>query len=174
MNYLDIIFGILILIAAIRGFQKGLVVELASIAALIFGIWGALHFSQTTGEVLNDMLKIEESYMGIIAFLLTFVVIVILVHLIARLVEKFVQAIALGFINRIIGMLFGMVKSAFIISLLLIVFNKIDEHLALIPKEVKATSYLYQPVSSFAPSVFKELNFRDLNNEMKEGEEQKI
>jgi len=174
MNYLDIILGILLLFAAIRGFQKGLVVEVASIAALILGIWGALHFSGATGEVLNDMLNIGESYMGIVAFLVTFVVIVILVHLIARLVEKLVQAIALGFFNRIIGMLFGIVKSAFIISLLLIIFNKIDEHLELIPNDVKSSSYLYHPVSSFAPSVFKELNLKDLSNKIEEETDQII
>ena len=168
MNYLDIIFGIFLLFAAIRGFQKGLVVEIASIAALILGIWGALHFSGATGEILNDMLKIEESYMGIVAFLVTFVVIVILVHLIARLVEKFVHAIALGFFNRIIGMFFGVVKTAFILSLLLILFNKIDEQLELIPKDVKSSSYLYQPISSFAPSVFNDLNLRDISNKIEE------
>ena len=44
MNYIDIILGILLLLSAIGGFKKGLIVELASLAALILGIWGAIEF----------------------------------------------------------------------------------------------------------------------------------
>jgi membrane protein required for colicin V production len=45
MNYIDIIIGIVLIVSAISGFRKGLIVEVASLAALILGIWGAIHFS---------------------------------------------------------------------------------------------------------------------------------
>ncbi|MCB0383139.1 MAG: CvpA family protein, partial [Psychroserpens sp.] len=45
MAIIDIILGALLLFGLIRGFLKGLFVEVASLVALIAGVYGAIHFS---------------------------------------------------------------------------------------------------------------------------------
>ena len=57
MNYIDIVLSILLVLSAISGFKKGLVVELASLAALVLGIWGAFEFSYITSEFLVENLN---------------------------------------------------------------------------------------------------------------------
>ena len=42
MNYLDIVLGVVLLIGLFRGLMNGLIVEIASIAALLLGIYGAM------------------------------------------------------------------------------------------------------------------------------------
>jgi membrane protein required for colicin V production len=80
MNYIDIIIGIILLFAAIGGFRKGLISELASLAALILGIWGAIEFSYITSDFLTENFNLETDYLNIISFIVTFIVIVILVQ----------------------------------------------------------------------------------------------
>ena len=84
MNFIDIIFIILLLLAAINGYKKGLVVEFASLAALILGIWGAFEFSDITAEFLVENFNWKWDHLNVASLIITFIVIVILVHIIAK------------------------------------------------------------------------------------------
>ena len=161
MNYIDIILGLLLLFAAISGFRKGLVSELASLAALILGIWGAIEFSYITTDFLVENFNFETEYLNIISFIITFIVIVILVHIVGSAVNKFIEAAMLGFINKLAGLAFGILRSALILSIILIVFDKIDEDVEILSKESKEESRLYEPIRNFAPSLFPFINIWD-------------
>jgi membrane protein required for colicin V production len=171
MNYFDIIFLILFLWSAYRGIKKGFVVMAASLAALILGIWGAIRFSNFTFSFLSNHFELKTQYLSLIAFALTFVLIVILVHLVARLVEKLVEAVALGFLNRIAGLLFGIIKTAFILSVILVIINTIDEKLPIIPEEHKSNSLLYEPLSKLVPTIFPYLKFEKIKKNILEQED---
>src|SRR6056297_566934 len=165
MNYIDIILGLLLLFAAISGFRKGLVSELASLAALILGIWGAIEFSYITTDFLIENFNFETEYLNIISFIITFIVIVILVHIVGSAVNKFIEAAMLGFINKLAGLAFGILRSALILSIILIVFDKIDEDVEILSKEAKTESRLYEPIRNFAPSLFPFINIWDTSDE---------
>ena len=161
MNYIDIILGLLLLFSAIGGFKKGLIAELASLAALILGIWGAIEFSDITAEFLIENLNIQTKHLNIISFVVTFVVIVILVHVVGNVVNKLVDTVMLGFVNRLAGLVFGILKSVLILSVLLVVFDKIDDDIEILSSRAKAESRLYEPIRSFAPSIFPFLDIWD-------------
>ena len=153
MSYIDIILGLLLLLAAIYGFKKGFVYELASLVALILGIWGAVLFSDLVANYLETKLSWDFEYMNILSFLITFVLIVIVVHLVGIILNKLVNAIALGFLNHALGMVFGLLKVAFILSVLLFIYEKFDPHGNIISHEHREQSKVYEPVRSFAPSI---------------------
>jgi membrane protein required for colicin V production len=159
MNYIDIILLILLIISAFNGFSKGFVEELAGLVALILGIWAALHFSGFVAQLITDVFNFESRFLPVIAFLVTFVVVLILVSIIGSMVNNLVKAVNLGFINRLAGFVFGVVKGALVLSIFLVVFNKIDEDVHILPDESKNGSRLYEPVRNFAPSVFPFLDF---------------
>jgi membrane protein required for colicin V production len=171
MNYFDIIFLVIFLWSAYRGIKKGFVVMAASLAALILGIWGAIRFSNLTFVLLSKNFELKTQYLSLIAFALTFVVIVILVHLVARLIEKLLKAVALNFLNRIAGLFFGIITTAFIISVILVVMNTIDKKLPFIPEEHKSNSLLYEPLSKLAPAIFPYLKFEHIKKNILEQEE---
>ncbi|WP_347838362.1 CvpA family protein [uncultured Draconibacterium sp.] len=154
MNYIDIVLGIILLLAAINGFRKGLIAEIASLAALILGIWGAIKFSYITTDFLIENFNMKSDHMNIISFVITFVVIVVLVHIVGNTVSKLAEAVLLGFVNKLAGLVFGILKSALILSIVLVVFDKIDEDVHILPRETKANSRMYEPIRSFAPSIF--------------------
>ncbi|MDD2382106.1 MAG: CvpA family protein [Mariniphaga sp.] len=154
MNYIDIIIGLILLVAAINGFRKGFVSELASLAALILGIWGAIEFSYITVDLIEKYFHPEHDYINIISFILTFVVIVILVHIIGSSVNKLVEAAMMGFLNKMAGLVFGIVRSALILSIILLLFDRVNKDVEIISPETTLESRLYEPVRNLAPSIF--------------------
>lgn len=165
MNYIDIILLILIILAAISGFKKGLVAEVASLAALILGIWGAIEFSYITSDFLVENFDLQTEYLNIISFVVTFVVIVILVHIVGNVVNKMLETVMLGFVNKLAGLVFGVLKSVLILSIILVVFDKIDEDVHILQEKTKANSRMYEPIRSFAPSIFPFIENWTLNGD---------
>ncbi len=159
MNYLDIILSIPLLWGSYKGLTRGIIKELASLLALILGIYGAVHFSEQLQPTLQANTSIENTFLPIIAFAVTFVVIVLLVRLLGLILDKIIKLVALGMISRFLGGFFGALKTAFIISALLLVFNTLDYHLELIPYEQKKNSLLYQPISEMMPLLLPEAGY---------------
>ncbi len=173
MNYIDLVLGILLIIAAFRGFFNGFVAEVASLAALILGVWGAIHFSHMTADFIVETFNYHSGHLGLVAFLITFVIIVILVHLVGRAVESIVTVAALGFINRLAGILFGLIKSALILSVVLLIFDEVDENVGILPADVKEESQMYEPVRNLVPTVLPFLKFDAVDNDLFERKKQR-
>ncbi len=174
MNYIDIILGILLILAAIGGFKNGLVTELASLTALIFGIWGAIQFSYITTDLLIKYFNLQTDYLNIISFAVTFVVIVILVHVVAGVINKMVNTGVLGVTNKLAGMVFGVLRSILFLSIILLIFDKIDEDVEILPKDVKAKSRMYEPIKNVATSIFPFIdNWRE-NQELFRDKDSKV
>jgi membrane protein required for colicin V production len=154
MNVLDILLVIILVAAAINGFVKGFFVELASIASLILGIWAAVVFSGLVQHWLSKYLNWSSDAVRLVSFILIFVFVVVVVHLIATLTEKFVRAIALSIFSRLAGAVFGVLKTAFVLSILMIIIVKIENlTTTIIPGKMKAESKLYGPIENMAPNI---------------------
>lgn len=154
MNYIDFIIIILLVFGVARGFIEGFVKELASLLALILGIWGAIKFSSFTAGRLYDYFDMTGEYVGIIAFLITFILIVIVIHFAGIIVDRFVDTISLGFLNRIAGTIFGLFKTALILSIIFVVLNAIDARHSFLPRPKIEQSRLYNPIADIAPALF--------------------
>ena len=88
MNVLDIIFLVPLLFALYRGFKKGLIHMIASLAALLLGIFGAIKLRPVFAALLDSIFNIAPEHMNAIAFAVAFVSIVILVHLVKKQVSS--------------------------------------------------------------------------------------
>jgi membrane protein required for colicin V production len=172
MNYLDLILAIPLIWAIYKGFTKGLIFSVASLLALILGIFGAIHFSGITSVFIESWFHPEERYLKLISFSLTFIIIVIGVHLLAYFIDKVIKAVALGIINRLAGLIFNLIKMAFILSVLLSLINYINHFSSFIPEKDIEESVLYKPVSSFAPAIFPYFKFEDLKEKYQDWKEE--
>lgn len=168
MNYFDLVIVIPLLWGLYKGFKKGLVNSLATLAALVLGIIGAIKFSHITSVFLAENFNIGTTYLPLISFAVTFIGIIIAVHFLARIVDKILSAVALGGLNRIAGALFGLAKYGFIVSVILIILNYIDAQVNFIPQEKKEQSILYEPVAGFAPAVIPYIDLDKLKGKVEE------
>lgn len=169
LNWIDLILGVLLLWSLIKGFRKGFVIELASLLALILGIYGAIKFADITASYLSNNIDLPDDYTPLIAFALTFVVIVVAVHFLARIIQKLVKMVALNFVNRIAGAIFSGLKTLLILSFILFFVESIDQSIKVIPQDKKDQSLLYYPLSGIAfgiiPSITNSEYFEVLERE---------
>lgn len=163
MNIIDILILIPFVWFAYQGFKKGLVIGLASLAALVLGIYAALYFSGIVAVFLTDNLNIKTEYLHIISFIVTFIGVVILVHFIGKLLEKLINMVALGFLNKLAGAVFGVLKAAVFLSVIILIINHFDDKI--ISEEKKEGSFLYSPVSEIAPFLWKKFQDLKIDNE---------
>ncbi|MCB0398676.1 MAG: CvpA family protein [Winogradskyella sp.] len=157
MSIIDIVLAALLLFGFIRGLFKGLFVEIASLVALVLGVYGAIHFSYFAADFLESKVDWSEKTINIVAFAITFVIIVLAISLAGKALTKLADFAALGILNKLLGGVFGALKIGLILSILLIVFSKLNNTLPFMEKEDLEKSVLYEPVKSLAPMIFPNL-----------------
>ena len=168
MGILDIVLGLLLLYGLYKGFKNGLFVEIASIIALIAGLYGAIHFSYIAGDYLSQNMEWNERYIHITAFVITFVIIVLIVHLAGKFLTKIADFAMLGLLNKLAGAIFGALKVAVIIGALLIFFERANSSVNLVHSDTLEESVLYEPIKEIGALVFSKVlkgNDEDKANE---------
>ncbi|OFY04633.1 MAG: hypothetical protein A2W93_05355 [Bacteroidetes bacterium GWF2_43_63] len=153
MNLIDIVLLIPLGWGIYKGFSKGLIHELAQIAALVLGVLAGLYLSKWIGGFIADIFGTNEQHTQLIAFMVAFLGALILVFLVARMAENAVKNLSLGIVNRIIGAAFASIKFILILSLLINFINSADPHGIFLKKETREGSLLYKPVGAVAPLV---------------------
>jgi membrane protein required for colicin V production len=164
MNILDIILAVPLLWALYRGFRKGLIYMIASLTALVLGVLGAIRFHEQAGVILNNWFKINPEHLNLVAFAVSFIIIVLIVHTAAFLVDRLIRAVALSFVNRAAGMVFGLFVTAFVVSIILMPLDAANRKKEFIGQETIDGSLLYQPLTKFAPAVLPYLKREEFRN----------
>jgi len=171
MNLLDIFIIVPLVWFAYKGVRRGLVLELASLAGLVLGIYAAIHFSDFTEQFLIDSFDAHGKYLYVISFIITLVVVIVVIYLIGKLIEKLLDLVALGFFNKLLGLVFGLLKGALLVSLILFIINSFDTNQRLIKPNVKENSLFYAPVEKIIPTIVPWLDldrFREKKEEIEE------
>lgn len=167
MNIFDIIIAALLIFGFVRGVMKGLFVEVASLAALICGVYGAIHFSYFIIDFLKEWVSWNEEYISLAAFSGTFIIIIIIIALLGKVLTKLANFASLGIINKILGGVFGALKIGLILSIVFIFFGKMNDTIPFIKRETLDKSILYEPVKKIAhaifPSIIKDEGEKKLN-----------
>lgn len=154
MNIFDIVITVFLLFGFVRGLMKGLFIEVASLVALIGGVWGSIHFSYFVGDYLEESVSWSEKQISLAAFAITFIIIIVVVGLIGKFLTKMADLAALGMVNKILGGIFGLVKIGLVLSVIFIFFHRMNSTISFIDKETLEESILYKPVKSIAPTIF--------------------
>jgi membrane protein required for colicin V production len=154
MNVFDIVIAALLIFGFVRGVMKGLFVEVASLAALIGGVYGAIHFSYFIGDFLKEAVSWDQEYVSLAAFAGTFITIIVTIALLGKMLTKLADFAALGIISKILGGVFGAIKIGLILSVVFIFFGKMNDTIPFVKKETLDESILYAPVRKIAPTIF--------------------
>jgi membrane protein required for colicin V production len=168
MSILDIILIAVFIFAGFNGYKKGLIGQAAGLVGLLLGIWGAIHFSDYTAGLIMEHFSFSTPYMPLIAFAITFAAIVVGVHFLGALAEGIVNLAFLGLANKLLGVAFGVLKTALILSVILLLLGKVSDRVRIIPDNFGENSLLYGPVERLAPTIFPYLNFKEIKEKVEE------
>jgi membrane protein required for colicin V production len=156
---IDIIILLCLGWGAYKGFKKGFIIQSFVILALILAIWGGFAFAGKLEPFMQKHFQMSELVCSILSFIIVFLLILILVYTSGYLVSKVADSVALGMINRLAGAAFGIFANALILSVLILLFNRVNDKKRFIESETLEKTYLYQPIGKVAPSVFPEKLF---------------
>jgi membrane protein required for colicin V production len=126
MSALDLIILVLIVYAAVRGYMKGVIMELANIVAVFIGLFATIHFAHFVSSFFALHFSWDSNYIKPVAFVITFIGFLLLFQLLARFLDKTLKKIGLGIFIRIAGILVGILKVILIIGALFFVLQYLN------------------------------------------------
>ncbi len=165
MNYLDIIIILYLVWGFYSGFTKGAVYMLVSFVSVLLALYAAIHFSYLSTDLLAGWLNKDPQDLKILSYIVTFIVVFILMHLIGKILDHFIKAVALGFINRLLGGVLSVGIKVIILSLLLWVFDQANQIIPVVSQKTIDESVMYKPVRDLSPVIL--VNIEKLKNNKK-------
>ena len=148
MNALDLILIFPLIWAGFRGFKNGLITEVVSIAALVGGIYLALHYTDSIAQYIhNDAAQL-------IACALIFGG-VLLGGYLGGLLAKKITAIP-DLLDKILGIVLGVAKVIALCSLLLIGLKAIDVKNVILTEKITENSLLYPYMEKSADFIISQ------------------
>lgn len=160
MNIIDIIILLCCIPAVFHGLGKGFVAQVAATAALIAGAWLSFKFSGIAVGWLKPYIDLPDGTLQVIAFALILIVVFLALTLVGKLLEGMIKIVMLGWLNKLLGVAFALLKTALIIGLLVILVDTVLRTMDLETPELLKDSVLYGPCKEFADwffPYFKEL-----------------
>lgn len=157
MSTFDIFLLIPLGIGAVQGYRRGLVLEVATLLALVLGLVGGL-------ALLNDAIPLVRQYVGeafgllpLVSFVLVFAAIGWGVHLLSGLLKTAVHLTPLGFLDNLGGAIGGMLK--WVLGLSLLLYGVESAGVPLISPQLAADSQVLPFVRQATPVALQIVGF---------------
>ncbi len=153
MNYLDVLIIIPLVYAMIKGFSNGVIKEITGILALFLGVYIAINFSSYLTPKISVFLNGNEEFVAITSFTILFLFTIISIKFFGYIVDSFLKVLALGFVSRLFGVVFGFFKTVVILAVLLAVTKEYK----LIEKSIQKKSTLFPPLERVSKVIIPEI-----------------
>jgi len=166
---IDIIYAIIIIMALVKGYQRGLIVAVFSLVAFIIGLAAAMKLSAVVASYLGTAVKVSDGWLPILSFAIVFFLVYLLVRWGARAIEKTLRFTMLGWVNRLGGIVFFVALYTTIYSVLIFFADQTK----IIKEETKKKSVTYSFVQPWGPKAINGIStiipifknaFSDLEN----------
>lgn len=150
ISYIDILILLPLLVGLVKGLMRGLVAELVAILAVILGVIGARLWAPDFSAWLLSQFTWPDAVCNVVAYTLLFLGIAIVCNIFGRWFSKLLRVIKLGWLNRLLGGLFGTLKWGIIIMLVILAISTLDERFGFIQPDVKKKSVCYEKTVDIA------------------------
>lgn len=166
---LDLIFAVFIVLAILKGYQRGLIVGLFSLVAIIIGLAAAMKLSTVVAGYIGQAVKVSEQWLPIISFVVVFLIVILLIRLGAKAIESAVEVTMLGWVNKIGGIILFVAIYTVVFSVLLFY----AEQMKLIQPETINKSVIYSFVQPWGPKAINGFGsiipvFKDMFGELEQ------
>ena len=163
MGFIDIVLGALLVFGLIRGLRNGLFVELASLISFFVGIYIAVKFSYVVGAFIGDSKSAKVA-----AFVITLILVVVGIHMLAKVFSKIASTLFLGWLNKLGGAFFAVIKTTLLLGVVLSLFQKVNFNNALISKDTQEKSLFFNPILKTSEVMLPVLSdwFKDLRSKV--------
>lgn len=153
MSWFDIIVLIILIVAFIRGLQKGLTMQLAGLVSIIVGAIFAGKAADIILPFIIDITNIEHNIALVLSYVLAFIIIALGINLIGKMLHTLFEALHIGFLNKILGSILGVLSASFVLSIFINLAVMLDSNEEIITSSIKTETYFYKKIQQVAPIV---------------------
>ena len=154
MATLDIILLICFIPGIIRGISKGFLEQALSLAGIVLGVWAAFKFSALVCGWLKPYLSLSDTTLNVVAFALILIAVSIVVLLVAKLLTKVLEMSMLGWLDKILGLVFALVVNGLMLGVFIILFDTLNLKFGFVKPEVLDASIVYTTLRDLCYLVF--------------------
>ncbi len=154
MATLDLILLVCFIPGIIRGLSKGFLEQALALAGIVLSVWAAFHFSSMVSSWLQPYLTVSETVLNVIAFALILIAISLGVLLVAKLLTKVVELAMMGWLDKVLGLVFALAVNALVIGVFVILFDTLNQKFSFVKAEVLDASVLYTGLRDLSCLVF--------------------
>lgn len=155
MAVLDIILLILFIPAIIRGVSKGFAEQLVALLSLFASAYLAFLFADNVSEWLSHYISLNSpTVLYVLAFIIVVILCILILKLAGKLLTKALDALSLGWIDRILGFLLAIFNTAIIIGLLMTLFKDLNAHYFHLSTQFMQDSVVYSWIEKFTDALF--------------------
>ena len=155
MVWLDIVLLTPLIWGAYTGFKKGLIAQILGITSLLVGVWIGTKHQELIEFLIID--KVQEKFLSIACFIILFFGIIILGAIIIKMSEKFINFIQLKLLNKIAGVVLGIVKILSFLIVIVFIIESWDVNSFIIKRDTKEASIAYPIFKSIGNMVLPTL-----------------
>jgi membrane protein required for colicin V production len=119
MNFLDVLFLVILGIFALRGLLRGLLKEVLSLAGMVVGFWLASRYNVLLAPYLTPYIK-GDGQAAAVAWLVVFIVATILAWILIRLLSSFLKVSMLGWLDAVTGAVFGFAEGLLLVLVVVV------------------------------------------------------
>ena len=163
MNLIDLIIIALFGYGIIKGYNKGLIIELSSFFGIFISFFISTNLDDIISKQIVELVNVNFDIVNIIVFVLVFLLSYSAIIFIAKGFTKLIKFVYLGLLNSLLGSLFGGLK----LLLILIILSKIIFSFSLIPLKTLSESVLMIQLHILSEIIFNSLeivNYEYQNN----------
>jgi membrane protein required for colicin V production len=155
MNWLDAVLIILGIISLLGGLKTGLIKSIIPLAGLIIGLFLALRYYEPFGELMSFLP--QPTVAKWVAFAIILIAILLIAGGLARLLSWGVSSLMLGWLDHLLGAIWGLLFGAVIYAALLTIWVKFMGETAVITGSPIATFLMdhFPSVLGLLPDEFE-------------------
>lgn len=158
MNWFDLLIALLLLIAFVNGYRKGLIMQLVGLATLVLAaIFGGRLAEKILPEI-HRLIEISPDAARVLSFVLALALIAIVLSLVGKLIQKFIDVVLLSFINRLSGAVIALGTMMLLLSIILNLVLLLDKEEVVIKREIREDSFFFERVEAVVPALVPYLN----------------
>ena len=153
LNWFDLIVLILLLIAFVNGYRKGLVMMLAGLVTVILA---AIFGGKLAVRILPELQKLFDmspQLANVLSYVAAFLAIAVVLGLVGALVQKIFETVNLNFVNRLLGSVVSVATTTIVLSILLNLVLMLDSGERMIKPDVKEKSFFYERIQAVVPAI---------------------
>ena len=175
----DILILIILGFFTFSGFKNGFIKEAVRIVGMVSGFYAAHNFHDDLMPFLEVHI-VNPNILTVVSYLVVFCITLVIINTLAMVLQKFFELILLGWLNRLLGTLLGLIKGILVVSIIIFILEiaptEIREKLQqdselykicnVVKTQVITFSKLTHEIDTFQESIHESLKEENINKKL--------